>query len=581
MRSRPSTSLAQASPSFPPVHPPARKQLLPSSLGGTSGHGSVKFLADAFLPDSLPVASEPPPSRSQHARRCATAAAAVGQLGCSLGVGGSRGIASAPRLYGSHDPPFEQIHPPDLLRVPSRGGLGSAGSAMRTGSSATEALLLRSAALEDEVRALRDALVLATVAPRYETAPSSVRRSMAAIAGGGFRAMSLPTQRPCTCYALRSKLAKMKVELERARAPQVARFDFSDTLDAASQTAPLPSPSIADALSQTAPIEVPVAPASPPRVEASAQASGAETTDACVGGNRCWLSACGTQTLLSDSGVQGAAPGGRACAAVTQTDADARLPEPHTPRGASHDAATQVDDLLAAPVAALAAAATPAREALEGALQRRAEEAEAWSRHLRECNQGLEAQLLDLHESIEVWRSAASSRALGQLQVTILCPRAECTVNGDHLSMDSWDPAKLRADFEEQVLPRFARVFVEEEAETFSHDSKGGFKNAEKKRPEAVKQCMQEFAAAFRQRLSAMLTAPSAAEAAQAGRETSSGSCAATATVHSLPGEPPSRREGRLEVQQRAATAAGGSMTGSLPVAPVTRPKRASVARDP
>merc|ERR1712242_400106 len=96
---------------------------------------------------------------------------------------------------------------------------------------------------------------------------------------------------------------------------------------------------------------------------------------------------------------------------------------------------------------------------------------------------------------------------LGQMNVTILCPRAECTVNGETLAMDSWNPAKLRQDFEREVMPRFSRMFVEEVAP--------GAKPT-KFRPEAVERSMQEFAEVFRARLTAMLAAPNAAAAASA-----------------------------------------------------------------
>lgn len=109
-------------------------------------------------------------------------------------------------------------------------------------------------------------------------------------------------------------------------------------------------------------------------------------------------------------------------------------------------------------------------------------------------------------EDEEAWKHMAQSKALGQLNVTILCPRAECTVNGARLEMDSWDPARLTAEFEREVLPRFSRVFVEEH---FGEEKT-------RPRPEAIDRTMAEFAEVFRKRLAAMLAAPSAAAAVAA-----------------------------------------------------------------
>jgi len=103
-------------------------------------------------------------------------------------------------------------------------------------------------------------------------------------------------------------------------------------------------------------------------------------------------------------------------------------------------------------------------------------------------------------EDLQAWQQMAQSKALGQMNITILCPRAECTVNGTRIEVDSWNPAKLRTEFEENVLPRFTKVFVEEDSGEFGSQAK----------PEAVKRTMEEFAVVFRERLSAMLSAPNA-----------------------------------------------------------------------
>jgi len=102
-------------------------------------------------------------------------------------------------------------------------------------------------------------------------------------------------------------------------------------------------------------------------------------------------------------------------------------------------------------------------------------------------------------EDSQAWQQMAQSKAMGQMNITILCPRAECTVNGSKVEMDSWNPTKLRRDFETEVLPRFSKLFIEE-----------GPAHASGARPEAVQRTMEEFANVFRERLSAMLSAPNA-----------------------------------------------------------------------
>jgi len=102
-------------------------------------------------------------------------------------------------------------------------------------------------------------------------------------------------------------------------------------------------------------------------------------------------------------------------------------------------------------------------------------------------------------EDSQAWQQMAQSKAMGQMNITILCPRAECTVNGSKVEMDSWNPTKLRQDFETEVLPRFSKLFIEE-----------GPANPSGTRPEAVQRTMEEFANVFRERLSAMLSAPTA-----------------------------------------------------------------------
>jgi hypothetical protein len=136
----------------------------------------------------------------------------------------------------------------------------------------------------------------------------------------------------------------------------------------------------------------------------------------------------------------------------------------------------------------------------------RLQELEAQLEKLTKQNEGLVAENKDANEKAKAFQHMAQTKAFGQMNVTILCPRAECTVSGERIEMDSWDPKRLREEFERDVLPRFSRVFVEE--------SEPGSKGAS--RSNAVDAAMQDFAETFRERLSAMLSAPSAVAAVQA-----------------------------------------------------------------
>jgi len=153
---------------------------------------------------------------------------------------------------------------------------------------------------------------------------------------------------------------------------------------------------------------------------------------------------------------------------------------------------------------------------LEAALKREARheakiaELEARVAQLLSEKDVLKSDLLKSQEAAETFQQLVNTKAFGQMNVTILCPRAECTVSGERVEMDSWNPKRLRDEFEREVLPRFTKVFVEE-----SNGSK-----PPKARSEAVDKAMQDFAETFRERLSAMLSAPNAAAAVQAAAAT-------------------------------------------------------------
>lgn len=117
----------------------------------------------------------------------------------------------------------------------------------------------------------------------------------------------------------------------------------------------------------------------------------------------------------------------------------------------------------------------------------------------------LEAASLAEADQLQAWRDMATAKALGKLNVTILCPRAECTVNGVKVEMDSWRSELLRRDFEEKVLPRFVQLIVSDVQEQSSNT-------------DLVKSMMEELGSIFRERLAALLSAPNAAAAMAAAK---------------------------------------------------------------
>ncbi|CAE7822670.1 Kcnb2 [Symbiodinium sp. CCMP2592] len=118
----------------------------------------------------------------------------------------------------------------------------------------------------------------------------------------------------------------------------------------------------------------------------------------------------------------------------------------------------------------------------------------------------LEAASVAEADQLQAWRDMATAKALGKLNVTILCPRAECTVNGVKVEMDSWRSELLRRDFEEKVLPRFVQLIVSDVQEQSSNT-------------DLVKSMMEaELGSIFRERLAALLSAPNAAAAMAAAK---------------------------------------------------------------
>lgn len=452
---------------------------------------------------------------------------------------------------------------------------------------------LATISLEDENRALREELARCQI-------DASHRRSMAAIAGGGFRGLTAQS-RLCACDQLKAKLGRVMAELQEARCEARAgqSLILPDLVDSQVQTDPCPSmdrkPEVP--VCQTIFVEASVQTAAPaptsdvgnqtearkvcsqqvqvgpgrqaPSVDvatetvvnladSSAQAS-PSTREAAVQAlqtpqgppkERPRSIEAGAQTLprsTADAGAQTAKapPLAITTAASSQTDPPPPRLDTSTQAGdfddmrrmsrpltrefevqtladfSFGDRASSASQTARPSTSTMATQASPGRgtdratqvedheaRRREAVLKTQLSEIEAHASNTAVQNLALEDELQKEREGMEVWRSLAQRQTLGQMNVTILCPRAECTVNGQRIEIDSWNPVKIREEFEREVLPRFARIFVEEPTP--------GVASKARLRPEAVERTMQEFADVFREKLAAMLSAPNAAAAAAA-----------------------------------------------------------------
>jgi len=460
---------------------------------------------------------------------------------------------------------------------PTKMGRGASCGDLRVAGEA-----LSSTSLEDENRALREELARCQI-------DASHRRSMAAIAGGGFRGLSQSRPSLCMCDQLRAKLVRVTAELQEARyearaGPPPVTPDLVDsgaqtdeavgrgTSEASAQTdAPAPGRDAGVQSEAQEPLrtaraaEVQAGPGLTSSRDAATETALKLVDNSVQAAPQTWEAAAqailplpgspvrerprcreaGAQTVSSstaDSGSQTkASPPVITAAAASQTQSAAprmdtsvqtasfedvwlssrpctrefevQTPACHFPRSHSSSQTARPS------TASMSTQASPRkstdrstqaedREARrrEAVLKTQLVEIEAHANATAVAKLELEDALLKEREGVEVWRSLAQKQTLGQMNVTILCPRAECTVNGQRIEIDSWNPVKIREEFENKVLPRFTRIFVEE-------PGAGGAQKA-RPRPEAVERAMQEFADVFREKLAAMLSAPNAAAAA-------------------------------------------------------------------
>lgn len=464
----------------------------------------------------------------------------------------------------------------------------------RSGSSVGEPGFERTV-LEDENRRLREELA------RYQTESlERHRRPLAAIAGGGFRAMPA-APRTCMCETLKVKLARCRAALHAAQRKNSlsweqleSRFDLGEdqhtelpemealaTEEAACQTegqqtahAEVQSSVLtaaaevqasecclfSDVAAQTDPVaEAQLLPELEEKRALPCQEAAVQATPSCLD---CGVQsevavedvAAQTEVMAQHGATQTEVPGLRHFEVQTEVLAEAEtLPEVQVTmvstemqtvalevkRMTSTETQTSctasfAERFVQATVESVcnsaqvscaktsAATQVERRKTNHQATQAEDSSAVEVAQRLKDLEDSVAAGAIAKAKELEAWQQMATSKAMSRLNVTILCPRAECTVNGSKVEMDSWNSARLREDFEEQVLPRFTKIIMAEDETT--------------SQTEIVQNMMEELGRIFRERLAALLSAPNATAAMAAAKGRTEKPPHADATEKSLVG---------------------------------------------
>lgn len=464
----------------------------------------------------------------------------------------------------------------------SRGGVSSRGGDLSFEDNDRRSLIAEIIALKEELRSTRDenkSLREELSRAQSDTLGVMRRRSMAAIAGGGFRGSSSATPRDCQCDALKMKLARLRVEMRKRRAVEHNEFNSlllpPGELEALPQTPKLPevSPELAEAEVQTiaqSAVDVSSQTKSSVTIEASVQATavkcevagiytqtetakavGIETQTLAVHVAHVAVEAMEARPTLGEVSAQTDSPGSSDASAqvgvpamnfvdsTSQTSSvprldvstqatqeqdairqkcDADVQTAALPTPVLRDTAAQTSVPAARPTASVQVSpftvdrSVQAEDKAAAQQQSKVTELQVLLQELTDENLKLAEKIQKTQQMSDAWQHVAHKKLFGQMNVTVLCPRAECNVNGQRVEMDGWDPVRLRKEFEKEVIPRFTRIFVVEET-----PDRENVKNT------AMDQAMQEFAEVFRSRLTVMLSAPNARAAASAGPSRGSG----------------------------------------------------------
>eukprot|EP00746_Dinoflagellata_sp_MGD_P006458 gnl/MRDRNA2_/MRDRNA2_112635_c0_seq1.p1 gnl/MRDRNA2_/MRDRNA2_112635_c0~~gnl/MRDRNA2_/MRDRNA2_112635_c0_seq1.p1 ORF type:complete len:472 (-),score=115.89 gnl/MRDRNA2_/MRDRNA2_112635_c0_seq1:43-1458(-) len=419
--------------------------------------------------------------------------------------------------------------------------------------------------LEEENKWLREELARI----KNEVVGAMNRRSMAMVAGGGFRGPGAGvSNRMCDCEQLREKLARCqnaleqsrekerrqaamveaqaealsdaheKVQFHAARAEACASFK-PEMCSASSQTDPK-TPPIRSIASQTivaecerCEVEVQVDPPQSSTVTIGSQTSTTALVDAAAQYEQDVRDLAVQATVNSDNNgtqteafppvvhveevsMQTEATG--VCVIETQTD-DIETPEAEPCEEEKEVIEVEVQtEPLEEPAKATASKGVQAvprpRTPVERGQQTEPSEDDALVEKLRlkisasetvievlglenaelkASEKMLQEELKREKQQVTTWQKAAQSKVFGHLNVLVVSPKAECTVRGESLDMTSWDISRIQSLIEEEVIPRFTRVFAYE-----GDDQPPEVRNA-------IDGAMKEFASTFRMKLSEML----------------------------------------------------------------------------
>lgn len=384
--------------------------------------------------------------------------------------------------------------------------------------------------LLEENRQLREELA----GMKAEFVGSMKRRTMASVAGGGFRGNSKERREDCKCDALRAQLVRLQQALKDAKDElrKQPSLPIKETRDGSCSAHPKTrsvetsmqktcyeeaavntcAVAVADAMVQSQPSSVScsVQYDAPAMIDSEAQSDCIEFAQAEVEA----IAETATASAQTD------APPEPMSASVqtldipiletremaAQTDAENRKTSCSKSVQCESEKVAQVSSVCSQTDVVQRSDVSfqtdpPEDEGLAKILQQSLIESQAMLDHYKTVNdrlgsneKTLEKELAASQQQMDVWQKAATTKVFGQLSVMVVCPKAECTIRGEFLEMTTWDLKRIQNMIEDEVIPRFTKVFSYE---------------GEQQPPQirdAIDSSMQEFAQTFQMKLSEMLS---------------------------------------------------------------------------